>query len=236
MMQQISLVIPTYNRFAFLLECVQHVLDDSRIGEICISDDCSSPACFAKVMKWAGKYYPKVSLYRSSINRDCYFNKHCGVELAEHDWVILFDDDNILPTSYLNTLFALPKWDENVVYCPEFAEPHFDYTAFSGQLVTRQNAAELMRRKHFSTTLNTANYFFHKNTWLGVWDGSVDPNTNDSLYQAYRLLDAGKKLYITPGLRYFHRVHDGSHFKINNRKPGTDAFRQALLNKLQNLK
>jgi len=222
-MQPISLVIPTYNRFKLLLECVRNVLTDRRIAEICISDDHSLDVSFSKLMEWAGKHFPKVSLYRSPVNQDCYFNKHRAVQLAKHDWVILFDDDNIIPTSYLDTLFGLPSWDENTVYCPEFAQPYFDYTDFSGCLITRGNVASYMLRPHFATALNTANYFFHKNTWLGVWDGSVNPHTADSIYQAYRLLNAGKQLYITPGLRYFHRVHDGSHYKNNVHKTGKFA-------------
>lgn len=219
-MQAISLVIPHFNRYAMLLDCVQHVLDDPRIVEICISDDHSLDGSFEKLMKWAGKFWPKVSLYRSEQNRDCYFNKHRGVQLAKHDWVILFDDDNVMPTAYLDTLEDLPTWETDTVYCPEFAEPHFDYRAFSGITITRQNVASLMSRPHFTTALNTANYFFHRETWLGVWNNCSNPHTADSIYQAYRLLAAGKKLYITPGLQYFHRVHAGSHYKNNVHKTG----------------
>lgn len=220
-MQPISLVIPTYNRYALLLECVQQVITDPCIAEICISDDASTDGSFQKLVKWAANF-PKVSLYRSPQNVDCYFNKCNAVRRAKHDWVILFDDDNVIGRDYLDTLFAL-NWDADVTYCPEFAQPHFDYRSFSGTTVTRQNVAKLMIRPHFATALNTANYFFHRDTWLSVWDGSVNPHTADSIYQAYRLLEAGKSLYITPGLRYFHRVHDGSHYKNNVHKTGRFA-------------
>ena len=205
-----------------------------RISEICISDDYSNDGSFEKLTRWATKKFPRVSLYRNAKNLDCYANKHRAVQLARHDWVILFDDDNILPTSYLDILFKLPQWDTQTVYCPDFAQPHFDYTAFSGQTVTRENVAGLMPKPHFATALNTANYFFHKWTWLGVWDDTVNPHTADSIYQAYRLLAAGKQLHVTSGLRYFHRVHNGSHYKNNVHKTGN--FAAEVEAKLKSLK
>jgi len=223
MKSSVTLAIPTFNRYRFLLECVQNVIGDPRISEITISDDFSTDGSFSKLMAWAAKHHPKVTLYRNRSNVDCYANKAQAVRGARRDWVILFDDDNVMPSTYLDVLFALPEWDRDTVYCPEFAEPHFDYTEFSGMTVTRQNVAGLMTRPPFATALNTANYFFHKSSYLGVWDGSVNPHTADSIYQAYRLLNAGKKLYITPGLRYFHRVHDGSHFKREHHKTGRFA-------------
>lgn len=222
-MKPVSLVIPHFNRFDFLLECVQHVIGDPRVTEICISDDHSTDGSYEKLVEWASKDRFKVNLFRNSKNQDCYRNKFMGVCAASSNWVILFDDDNIIGKDYIDTLFALPVWDEETVYCPEFAQPHFDYRAFSGLTVTRKNVASFMPRPHFATALNTANYFFYRPNWVKVWNGALDPHTADSIYQAYRLLQGGQKLYITPGLQYFHRVHEGSHYKRNVHKTGRFA-------------
>ncbi len=56
-----------------------------------------------------------------------------------------------------------------------------------------------------------------------MWDGSVNPHTADTIYQNFNWLRAGKQLVIVKGLRYFHRVHDGSHFKLNRKKTGSFA-------------
>lgn len=234
MHQPISLVIPHFNRSTLLRECVSLVLQDPRINEICISDDCSQDGSFLRLLHWAEGKSLKVSLYRNLKNLDCYFNKQAAVKLARNDWVILFDDDNIIGLDYLDTLFSLERWDTSTIYCPEFAYPHFDYRAFSGVTVDRTNVASLMPWPHFATALNTANYFFNKATWLSVWDPSVNPHTADSIYQAYRLLQAGYKLHITPGLKYFHRVHEGSYYKNNVHKTGN--FAAQVENKLKQLK
>jgi glycosyltransferase involved in cell wall biosynthesis len=231
-MMPVSLVIPTYNRYDFLTECLAFVLEDDRIGEIVLSDDASTDGSFEKLHSLF-ETHPKVKLYQNEQNLDCYRNKHAAVERATWPWVILFDDDNIMPVKYLDTLFALLKWEDDVVYCPEYAEPHFDYTAFAGETITRENVHLFADKPHFFTALNTANYFFHRDDWLRVWDYGAEPNTADSIYQAYRLLNGGKRMTIVPGLRYFHRVHAGSHYKNNVHK--TKDFAKEVERKLKGL-
>jgi hypothetical protein len=143
--------------------------------------------------------------------------------LSSNKWVVLFDSDNILDVTYLNALFKLEFWNFDTIYCPEFAEPHFDYTAFSGMVIDQHNVASLMDRPNFQCLLNTANYFLPKRQWLAVWDELVEPHTADSIYQAYRWLVTGHSLTVVPGMRYFHRIHDGSHYKRNVHKTGTFA-------------
>lgn len=224
-MRTVSLAIPTYNRFDFLTECISYVIDDPRIGEIVVSDDASTDGSYEK-LQTLFKSHPKVKLFRNGSNVDCYRNKALAVERATLPWVILFDDDNVLPKDYLDTLYGKiweVTWQEDTVYCPDYAEPYFDYTAFGGSLVNRSNVAEFMKKPHFSTALNTANYFFHREHWLRVWDSLVEPNTADSIYQAYRLLSGGCQLMFVRGLRYFHRVHEKSHYKLNVHRTGNFA-------------
>lgn len=219
----VSLAVPTHNRFDLVLECIDFVWDDPRIGEIVLSDDCSNDGSFEKLIKHFGPDHPKVRIYRNKSNVDCYYNKRQAVELATLPWVILFDDDNILNFDYLNTLWKLPEWDDNTVYCPEWAEPHFDYRKFAGISVDHKNVGSLATNGTFRTALNTCNYFVNRQSYLDVWDGNRNPHTSDSIFQIYNWLKNGKKLLIVPGLRYFHRVHAGSHFKKNNTKTGSFA-------------
>jgi glycosyltransferase involved in cell wall biosynthesis len=213
----ITLAVPTHNRFALVLECVGSVIDDPRVGEIVLSDDCSTDGSYEALLHHF-KDHPKVKLYRNKSNVDCYFNKRQAVELASSPWLILFDDDNVIKSDYLNVLFALPSWDADTVYCPEWAQPHFDYRKFAGVTVDKHSVHRYMHSPPFRTALNTCNYFVNRQSYLDVWDGSKNPHTADSIYQAHNWLRAGKKLSLVPGLRYFHRVHEGSHYKLNNKK------------------
>ncbi len=229
----ISLVLTTFNRFDMVLEAISKVINDPRVGEIVICDDRSTDDSYDRLVNHFDQNL-KVHVFDNLRNLDCYRNKHKAMEWASSEWCILFDSDNILPVKYLDTLFALPQWDPDIVYCPEFAEPNFDYTAFSGHLVDRGTVAAFMKQKHFATCLNTCNYFVHRDNYLNVWDRSVDPHTSDSIYQMLNWFRAGKKAMIVPGLRYFHRVHDGSHYIKNHHKTGN--FAKMVENELSALK
>jgi len=229
---RISLVLTHYNRFDYLLECVAQVLSDPRIGEIVISDDCSTDGSYERIREHF-KDVEKVKIFRNEENQDCYRNKATAMSKATLDWAILFDSDNILTPAFLDVLYLIPVWDSDIVYCPEWAEPHFDYRAFVGVVVSKTNVAHMMAHKHFGTVLNTCNYFVHRQSYLSVWDASVNPHTSDSIYQMYNWFRSGKKLVVQGRLRYFHRVHEHSHFKKNNHKTGD--FHLKVENKLKSL-
>lgn len=225
----ITLALTTYNRFDFVLEALKEVQDQPYIGEIVISDDASTDGSDVRLRRhFLAADSPfrndKVRIFRNEKNLDCYANKAKAVERSTGPWVILFDSDNILPMAYLNILLhGIKTWDRNTAYLPVFASPHFDYRAFQGLVVTRENVAKHLDKKNFTTALNTANYFFHRDEYLRVHDGTVNPHTADSIYMNYRWLEAGNSLVFVPGLTYFHRVHPGSHYKLNHKKTGSFA-------------
>ncbi len=232
-MRTISLALTHFNRFYLLQECITPVINDPRIAEIVISDDASTDDSWAQ-LNYAYGNHPKVKLFRNPQNLDCYANKRMAVMRATKGWVILFDSDNILSSSYLDTLYAIPDWNPSTVYLPTWAKPHFDYRAFSGKTITRANVAQHMALRHFTTALNTANYFFHRAIYLAAWDSSVNPVTADSIYMALRLLQQGRRLAFVDGLHYFHRVHDGSHYKQNVKRTG--GFARLVEDQLKLLK
>lgn len=219
-LKTIGVAIPTYCRPELLKESFGDILEDPRISEIIISDDCSPDGSFEKIQKMYAAYSPKVLIYRNDKNLDCYRNKKRAVELARSKWVILLDDDNVIKTDYIDALYGLPDWDDHTIYCPDFAQPHFDYTAFGGLKITRSNVGGAMDAKNFQALLNTSNYFFNRINWLLVWNGNVNPHTSDTIFQALNWLRSGRKLEVVRGLRYFHRIHDGSHYKNNVHKTG----------------
>lgn len=235
----ITLALTTYNRFEFLVEAIAHVKDHPNIGEIVISDDASTDGSLLRLRKHflaadSPHYHPKVKIFTNERNLDCYANKAKAVEHATCPWVILFDSDNVMPLAYLKLLLNQYPWQRCCAYLPVYAEPHFDYRAFSGLVVNRTNVAEHLDRKNFTTALNTANYFFHRDEYLRVWDKSVDPHTADSIYMNYRWLAAGNSLVFVPNLTYSHRVHPQSHYKLNHKKTG--GFAKMVEDKLRQLR
>lgn len=232
-MRTITLAITTYQRYELLLKSFEYVLHDDRISEIVIVDDCSDLGIFKEVKIFCDQF-PKIKLYRNINNQDCYRNKMTAVSYSSNPWLILLDSDNQINHSYINALYNIDRWDNNTVYQPVHAAPHFDFRAFSNKLVKKDNVAFLMGQQWFSTALNAMNYFVNRDEYLKVWDANVNPHTADSIYQNYRWLDAGNRIYFVEGLEYFHRVHDGSHYKNNNHKTGN--FYSIIENRLKAMK
>lgn len=236
----ISVCITNFNREKLLYESIEQIIDDERISEIVISDDASEYGLYTRVVDHY-KNYPKVKIYRNEKNMDCYLNKHKAVSLATNDWVLLIDSDNIFSKEFIDKIFEYrydsKPWNENTLYQPSFAMPHFDFTAFEGKRINAFNVTQYMSQHQFQTMLNANNNFFNRERWLSVFDSSADPVTSDSIYQNYRWLEAGNSIYVVPGLSYEHRVsnhgnEEKSHYVKNNRrtKPG---FHESIVNKLK---
>jgi glycosyltransferase involved in cell wall biosynthesis len=231
--RQISVSIPTYNRTEMTVCSFEDVYEDSRISEVVIVDDCSDLGLFTH-LKAMCNCFPKVRLFRNKVNRDCYGNKATALVYSKNDWCVLFDSDNKLQQDYIEKIFSIEKWEDDTIYTPDFAYPNFDFRNYSGLVITKENVANYIEMPMFETMLNACNYFVNKDKYLEVWNEDADPVTSDSIYMIYRWLEAGNKLQVVSGLSYFHRVHDGSHYR-NNKARTPDGFHEAILNKLKSM-
>lgn len=229
----ISLCLTTYNRFQETLEAFMPIRYDDRVSEVIIVDDCSDMEIY-KQLEIAVTFCPKVKLFRNQVNYDCYLNKAMAVGLASNEWVIILDSDNILTTDYVDKLFAIDNWDEDTVYQPSWAKPHFDFRLYSGLTIDRHNVASYMYKPMFPTMLNAMNYFVNRNKFLEVRETWGDPHTADSILQNYNHLKNNGKIYVVPELFYHHRVHEGSHYKQNVHLTGD--FYQQVENNLRQLR
>lgn len=237
----ITLALTNFNRTELLFESFRDVLEDPRVSEIVIVDDCSDPTVF-NTIAWFTKEYPKVKLFRNEVNLDCYRNKREAVEKATNEWVILFDSDNIMSRKYIDRIenLVMAGLNEKTLYNPSFALPHFNFTRYAGQIFNRRNVANFIDQSAFSTMLNAMNYFVNRTEYLKVWDGSIDPVTSDSLYQNYNWLKSGNSIYVVPELEYYHRVdaHNGeeeSHYKQNNKRTPR-GFHEDIIQRIKELK
>lgn len=231
--RKISLAIPNYNRIDMLLESFEKVYSDPRISEIIISDDHSDNEVYYE-LESLFKLMPKVKMFRNDVNLDCYRNKRQAIELATNEQVILLDSDNIIDTRFIDILYDRPIWDDMVIYAPCFAAPLFDFRPYSGMVIRGENVSKYLDKPFFETMLNAANFFINRKRYLSIWDGSIDPVTSDSIYFTYKWLEDGNVIYVVDGLEYFHRVHDGSHYK-NNVARTPNGFHESILNKLRQL-
>lgn len=198
-----------------------------------IVDDASPIHIYAELEGFF-KGNPKVNLSRNERNYDCHRNKMEAVAKASHEYVILFDSDNVLTTEYIDTIYA-QHWSPERILQPSFAQPHFDFRKYNSLLVNRKNVAKYVNDSTFTTMLNAQNFFVNRDMYLDVWNDKVDPVTSDSIYFNYCWLAESNSIYVVPGLQYFHRVHDGSHYQQNNTRT-PKGFHDNIVRKLKALR
>lgn len=228
---KLSLCITTFNRFDLLKESYAQVIDDPRISEIIIVDDCSSePGIKEKVNSLAGG---KVKVFHQVENRGMSRNKADAISYASNEWAIIFDSDNIIGTDYLDAFYSLAiEGDalnefgkivpiEKFIFCPDFAKPTFDYRDFkignggigirSGIYGARECAHEI-KNDSFNCLLNTCNYIVNRDFYLKTYQYNPDHIASDTIWHNYNHLRAGGLLIVVPGMQYEHRTHKGSGF------------------------
>lgn len=218
--RKISLCLTNYNRIDMLREAFAAALQDDRVSEIVIVDDKSDEYVWRKLESF--RAFGKIKLHRNNTNLGCYRNKREAISKASNEFVIIFDSDNILTTEYLDRIFERP-WSKDTLFAPDFAKPHFDYRAFSGETISRNNVREMMERKNFTAMINTMNYFVNRDEYLRVWEDVKEPWTADSALQNYNWLKVGNKIHVLTGLQYEHRIEHTehkSHYQEHNRKTG----------------
>lgn len=228
----LSVVIPTFNRLEMTIQSFEQVLRDERVSEVVIVDDKSTDDSFHKLVSFF-KDEPKVKVHQNSFNLGCAFNKRRAVELASNPFVIVFDSDNRMDVSYLDTAFDY-DWRDDMIFQPEYLMPHFDFRAYSGLLLKKDNIAQWIKQPMMETCLNAHNLFVNRDSYLRVTEGLIDAITSDSIMFSLKWLESGRSIFITPGLSYIHNVHPKSHYQTENfRTP--KGLHENILNQLKSL-
>lgn len=228
---KLSLCITTYNRFELLKESYAKVVDDPRISEIIIVDDCSTePGIKEKVNSLASG---KVKVFHQAQNRGMSRNKADAISYAENEWCIIFDSDNVIGKDYLDAFYGFAidgdaynefsriRPIEKFIFCPDFAKPEFNYRNFrcgnggigmrSGIYAARESAFEI-KHDSFNCLLNTCNYVVHRDNYLATYQFNPDHIASDTIWHNYNHLKNGGLFCVVPDMQYYHRVHKGSGF------------------------
>lgn len=229
-MNRFTLAITTYERLKLTLESFAKVVDDPRIDEIIILDDCSEFNLFMMLAQACGQW-AKVKTIRQGQNRGMQQNKADAVAFARNEWVILFDSDNVLTTEYLD---SIPEYmDECTIHCPSFARPMFDMRWLEGRIIDREDAKDYADKECFHWMINTCNYVVNRDEYAKVYKHDPEQRGTDTAAFALRWLEAGNSFYIMPGAYYDHLVHGGSEFMKH--VDYNMAMAKSIMNKIKNL-
>lgn len=220
---KLSLCITTYNRYEMTIESFAKVIDDPRIDDIVIMDDCSTDGSAEKLAEYFSKN-KKVSVGKQQENVGMSQNKVSAIASSSNEWCIIFDSDNVIGPDYLDAFGSYTGYFEgkmigfdNYIMCPDFAKPKFDYTNYSkgGRLYDSELAKGLIKQDDFNCLMNTCNYIVNRNFYLNTYEFNKDHIASDTIWHNYNHLKAGGIFAVVPDMQYYHRVHAGSGFMQN---------------------
>jgi glycosyltransferase involved in cell wall biosynthesis len=211
MIRKVSLCIPQYGRSDLVMETLKYPLQDDRIDEIIMCDDCSTEEDYHKLIENTWNFR-KIKVIKNVKNFHNQHNKRNAISFAKNEWCILLDNDNVIDKDFVDKLFQIEVWFKQKIYHPSFAAPTFDYRQFNGDSITKTNVAEYCKHNIFMTLLNTNNYLVNRDEYLELYKYNPEVRGADGLFNSYNWLKAGNMFYIVPDLQYYHRVHIGSEF------------------------
>lgn len=223
---KLSLAITTYNRSDLTLKAFEQVLNDDRISEIVIVDDCSTDDHFNRLTKLCS-VGDKVRIFWNHENIGMSRNKAEAISYCYNDWVIILDSDNVIDSTYLDAVENL-ELRKNVIYCPEFARPNFDFRELSGMTFDKSNAKDYIGHRAFEVLLNTCNFLVHRESYDKVYRHNPKIKESDTIWFNYLWLLNGGSLHVTPGMQYDHLVHKGSGW-LSNHKENVQAANELKL-------
>ncbi len=107
----ISIIIPTYNRIASLMQCIDSIVSQYYEGlEIIIIDDCSSDGTGT----WLKEQYATHSFIRiilNAKNKGVNYSRNRGIELASKSFILFIDsDDTLVAGSLRNVKKAIEEY------------------------------------------------------------------------------------------------------------------------------
>lgn len=208
----LTLAITVYNRYELLLESFAGVINDPRIDEILVMDDCSDDKYWQKIEQLP-KFNPKIKVVRQLANRGMSVNKRDAVFNSKNEWVILADSDNVFKKNYVDAFYKLEALHPSIIYCPSFAAPNFDYRKYQGMTYFKSSSFQLLLREtEFSCLMNTCNYVVNREEYILRWQQNEEMIASDTIWFNYLWLKSGKAFYVVPDMEYQHRVHNGSGF------------------------
>jgi len=233
---KLSLCITTFNRTDMVIEAFEKVYDHELIDEIIVVDDASEWSEYCKLSRLLD-HKNKVKLFRNENNLGMSLNKKEAINKAKNEWCILFDSDNILYPEYLDALkivYDRQGFQSCFIYCPEYAEPDYDFSMFK-KPIHKHNAKKYLDEKMFRVFLNTCNYVVNRDRYLDVYKTDESIKESDTIYFNYLWLkEGGTNFYIVPGMKYYHRRHEGSGWLNGDHRYNMKKAAE-LQNKIKNL-
>ena len=245
-MNNISVVIPTYNTSKYFKEATELLIKSDFVEEIVVIDDCSTKEDWNNLQQIVSELNcDKIKLYTNEKNLGGFRNKYLGVQKASCDWVFLLDSDNFVEDATLGIISSIEDPDPNICYAPQVLMKHqgsshgehvvynFNYDIIG---VNEAQDAFLKRTEYFDWFMNTGNFVFNKEKYLKNlqkgFNSTDEPLFACSIAFSYHWMINGGVYKIVDGWRYNHRFRNDSYWMTcgNNSSLSADYYREKVVN------
>ena len=227
-----SIIVPVYNPpIQYFKMAIDSALQQSYENlELILSDDCSTDPEVKRTIEYYRKRDPRVKPVYREVNGHISAASNSGLEIAEGNYIVLFDHDDLLP---LNALYEVAKViDENpdidLVYSDEdkidetgmHSMPHFKPDWSPESILSRNYLDHLV--------VFRSSIMKEIGGWRVGYEGSQDHDL------ILRFTEKTNKVYHIPKILYHWRIHKGSVASAEEAKPyAYIAAQKALTEALQ---
>lgn len=215
---KISISITSFNRSDLTIESFSKVYNHELVDEIVIVDDCSEEKHWSRLLELIDAHpaSQKINVFRNEQNLNMSRNKAEAISKAKNEWVILLDSDNVLYPEYLDSIPEILY--SRIIYQPSECESEYTFKQFEGMTINKHNAKDFLHIREFRIMLNQCNYLVNREKYLEVYKYDPTIKESDTIYFNQLWLAAGYSFYVTPGMKYLHRKHEGSGWLMGDQK------------------
>lgn len=206
-MENISIIIPSYNRAGHIGNVIQSLLEQTLLNdEIIVVDDCSSDQSVQIINQFP------VHLIEHSDNKGPATARNTGLELAKNDIVLFIDSDAYAAPGLLDHIKAIYQQDEKHKIGGVGGQGMEDQVNSTYDLWRKYHANQSFgdKPKHNVSYLFGLCASYRREVLLEV--GGFDPfyriNAGEDLDIGYRVRKAGYRLYYEPKAVVYHQHSD----------------------------
>lgn len=237
----ISLAITYFNKSKFITESLnEYVLNENRINEIVILDDCSTDFDYTYLLELVTKLNNnKIKVYRNDKNLNIPLNKIEVLKYCKNNWIFLLDADNYITKETIDELYKLEEWKENYIYAPTDVKRigkgsnQLNFKKYNNTVFNKEEFKSIdFFNKKLVCFMNMCNYFLNKNSYLNCMAENlyiIDDLINsigvrlltpfDSILLFCIWISQNNNILAVENLIYYHRLyHQSTFFKSNRSK------------------
>jgi glycosyltransferase involved in cell wall biosynthesis len=116
---KVSIIITLYNHENYIIECIMNALNQTHKNiEVLIIDDCSTDNSYNLVNDFIlNNDYDNISLFKTDINRGCYYARNIGINNSTGSYIAFQDADDLsLSTRIADMLHIMHKYNKSIVF------------------------------------------------------------------------------------------------------------------------